>query len=707
MADEPTEANFILRLDRADKKAKQELKTRAKVYATILTGLSTNIDAQDKRRGVSIKYKEDVGKNVGRGQKGKKGALSVRELTKKIISDRDLFNRLNAIFTDDGKLNNIAQSRNDDRQIEAAAQSNLNAQRTQRLSSVIRSFRTPLAIQQLQNITAAELPQGPEEAIAIVEEKAPVRAQDIEVLTERMPVRQSDLDEMKAFDQGTKDSMRQALTNAGFVKSAIEKLVRIVSNPSNLKKLIKDMKGPALVRVIAATGAVMASDRTNIKQRARDLATFMAFLQRKAISKDIDPKTIKMDIAGRKKDYLRKIGKEEPKEPVELPGAEDKPRERRRRQPKQRRPDIKPAPEVREKAAELQRARIEELKAKKPTVAEETAQLTEQARDLLSPEGKQTLSQITREAKERPPSFSDFMDKAQRFALRNGKVILVGGISYLIGLYRQTYGIEPAQTEIDSATETAIRIREETRQGRDAQVVDRPVQEGKNAIRAEPSPVSEPPSEPPNEPPVQPPGQDRDSPFEPVAIDDPTEPPTEPPKKKDEDRETSRISNQEQEEIEESNTAVSSLKPKFISPSVELLDNTQPVADFNQFNAFGFVPPGSEGDGIVPADNPLKMINMINQQLRDSGNLVEYTKKFGMNTSETIQFQQELVQNRILDPPKEKFTPFNPDTLFKSDSIFNNGVVVNPSYKDAYYAFSDIDALNTEIASSNLYGRDL
>jgi hypothetical protein len=700
MAEEPTEANFILRLDRADKKAKQELKIRAKVYATILTGLSTNIDAQDKRRGVSIKYKEDIGKNVGRGQKGKKAALSVRELTKKIINDRDLFNRLNAIFTDDGKLNNIAESRNDDRQIEAAAQSNLNAERTQRLSSVIRSFRTPEAIQQLQNVSAAELPQGPEEAIAIVEEKAPVRAQDIEVLTERMPVRQSDLDEMKAFDQGIKDSIRQALSNAGFVKSAIEKLVRIVSNPSNLKKLIKDMKGPALVRVIAATGAVMASDRKNILQRGRDLATVMAFLQRKAVTKDIDPKTIKMDIAGRKKDYLRKVGKEEPKEPVKLPGAEDKPRERRRR-PRQKRPDIKPAgrSEMEQKAAELQRGRIEELKRKKPSVAEETAQLTEQARGLLSPEGKQTLSQLTREAKQ--PSFSDFMDKAQRFALRSGKVILTAGISYLVGLYRQTYGVEPSQTEIDSATETAIRIREQTQQGRDAQIQDRPEAAGRDAIRAEPSPV---------QPPTQPPQPEADQPFEPERIQapsDPTPPPPSDKDKKDEVPETSRITNQEQEEIEESNTAVSSLKPKFISPSVELLDNTQPVADFNQFTAFGFVPPGSEGDGVQPADNPLKMINMINQELRDSGNLVEYTKKFGMNTSETIQFQQELVQNRILDPPKEKFIPFNPDTLFKSDSIFNNGVVVNPSYRDAYYAFSDIDALNAEIASSNLYGRDL
>lgn len=153
--------------------------------------------------------------------------------------------------------------------------------------------------------------------------------------------------------------------------------------------------------------------------------------------------------------------------------------------------------------------------------------------------------------------------------------------------------------------------------------------------------------------------------------------------------------------------AYASLKPKFISPAVEILKNTQPIADFNQFNSFGYVERGSEGDGIAPKDNPLKMVNMLNEALMTENNLVRFTRKFGMDIQQSIEFEKYLIQSTLVAPPSESFKPFNPNELFKYDSIFEGGSAWNPSYLDSYYAFSDIDALNSQIAASNLYGRDL
>jgi hypothetical protein len=161
---------------------------------------------------------------------------------------------------------------------------------------------------------------------------------------------------------------------------------------------------------------------------------------------------------------------------------------------------------------------------------------------------------------------------------------------------------------------------------------------------------------------------------------------------------------------EEENKGKGTVRPKFIIPSASILDQTesQIQADMDEFAAFDYVIPTSEGAKGNIKDNPLKQQAGVEYRLRFDGAGVDVTSLFGepLRTSES-ELKQDFIGDTLDKLPRLEVGVMEKENLVGANIVspyrWDSSVQV-PGYRDPYRNYTRVTDLNNKINKSQLYG---
>jgi hypothetical protein len=166
----------------------------------------------------------------------------------------------------------------------------------------------------------------------------------------------------------------------------------------------------------------------------------------------------------------------------------------------------------------------------------------------------------------------------------------------------------------------------------------------------------------------------------------------------------------QQEEPLKSGSGKGTLRPKFIIPSVDILNKTdnEIQADLDEFSAFDFVLPSSEGTEGNISNNPLKRQAYIQNELILNGGGIDIPSQWGEEPMISEQDQKEQMIGDKLSPiPELKMGVVDEDisvgfyTRKAQPNIWNAGSI---KLDPLYYGFTRATDLNDNVVKSSLYG---
>jgi hypothetical protein len=166
----------------------------------------------------------------------------------------------------------------------------------------------------------------------------------------------------------------------------------------------------------------------------------------------------------------------------------------------------------------------------------------------------------------------------------------------------------------------------------------------------------------------------------------------------------------QQEEPLKSGSGKGTLRPKFIIPSVDILNKTdnEIQADLDEFSAFDFVLPSSEGTEGNISNNPFKRQAYIQNELILNGGGIDIPSQWGEEPMISEQDQKEQMIGDKLSPiPELKMGVVDEDisvgfyTRKAQPNLWNSGSI---KLDPLYYGFTRATDLNDNIVESSLYG---
>ena len=166
----------------------------------------------------------------------------------------------------------------------------------------------------------------------------------------------------------------------------------------------------------------------------------------------------------------------------------------------------------------------------------------------------------------------------------------------------------------------------------------------------------------------------------------------------------------QQEEPLKSGSGKGTLRPKFIIPSASILDKTENEiqADLDEFSAFDYVIPTSEGTEGNISNNPLKRQAYIQNELILNGGGIDIPSQWGEEPMISVEEQKEQMIGDKLSPiPELKMGVVDEDisvgfyTEKVQPNLWNAGSIKLDPYYRNYTRVSD---LNDNIVRSDLYG---
>ncbi|UCG02753.1 MAG: hypothetical protein JSW11_01930, partial [Candidatus Heimdallarchaeota archaeon] len=165
-----------------------------------------------------------------------------------------------------------------------------------------------------------------------------------------------------------------------------------------------------------------------------------------------------------------------------------------------------------------------------------------------------------------------------------------------------------------------------------------------------------------------------------------------------------------QEEPLKSGSGKGTLRPKFIIPSASILDKTdnEIQADLDEFSAFDYVIPTSEGTEGNISNNPLKRNAYIQNELILNGGGINIPSQWGEEPMISEQEQKEqMIGDKLTPLPELKMGVVDEDisvgfyTEKVQPNLWNAGSIkLDPFYRD----FTRATDLNDNIVKSSLYG---
>lgn len=166
----------------------------------------------------------------------------------------------------------------------------------------------------------------------------------------------------------------------------------------------------------------------------------------------------------------------------------------------------------------------------------------------------------------------------------------------------------------------------------------------------------------------------------------------------------------QQEEPLKSGSGKGTLRPKFIIPSVDILNKTdnEIQADLDEFSAFDFVLPSSEGTEGNISNNPFKRQAYIQNELILNGGGIDIPSQWGEEPMISEQDQKEQMIGDKLSPiPELKMGVVDEDisvgfyTRKAQPNLWNSGSI---KLDPLYYGFTRATDLNDNVVKSSLYG---
>ena len=163
-------------------------------------------------------------------------------------------------------------------------------------------------------------------------------------------------------------------------------------------------------------------------------------------------------------------------------------------------------------------------------------------------------------------------------------------------------------------------------------------------------------------------------------------------------------------EQEEQNKGKGTVRPKFIIPSASILDQTdsQIQADLDEFSAFDYVIPTSEGAIGNIKDNPLKQQSAIEYRLRFDGAGVDITSLFGQELRTTSEeLKQDFIGDTLDKLPRLEVGVMEEKNLVGVNIVSPyrwDSTVQVPGYRDPYRNYTRVTDLDYKINKSQLYG---
>ena len=166
----------------------------------------------------------------------------------------------------------------------------------------------------------------------------------------------------------------------------------------------------------------------------------------------------------------------------------------------------------------------------------------------------------------------------------------------------------------------------------------------------------------------------------------------------------------QQEEPLKSGSGKGTLRPKFIIPSADILNKTdnEIQADLDEFSAFDYVLPSSEGTEGNISNNPLKRQAYIQNELILNGGGVDIPSQWGEEPMISVEEQKEQMIGDKLSPiPELKMGVVDEDisvgfyTRKAQPNLWNAGSI---KLDPLYYGFTRATDLNDNVVKSSLYG---
>ena len=166
----------------------------------------------------------------------------------------------------------------------------------------------------------------------------------------------------------------------------------------------------------------------------------------------------------------------------------------------------------------------------------------------------------------------------------------------------------------------------------------------------------------------------------------------------------------QQEEPLKSGSGKGTLRPKFIIPSASILDKTENEiqADLDEFSAFDYVIPTSEGTEGNISNNPLKRQAYIQNELILNGGGIDIPSQWGEEPMISVEEQKEQMIGDKLSPiPELKMGVVDEDisvgfyTEKVQPNLWNAGSI---KLDPLYYGFTRATDLNDNVVKSSLYG---
>jgi len=159
-----------------------------------------------------------------------------------------------------------------------------------------------------------------------------------------------------------------------------------------------------------------------------------------------------------------------------------------------------------------------------------------------------------------------------------------------------------------------------------------------------------------------------------------------------------------QQTIQQNESGKGTLRPKFITPSTKILELSQKEydADIDEWDAFDYVQPGTEGGYGTAKNNILKASNLTEKKIRYLGGGIYIGPDFGKNVVE------ESVEKRYEQPslPRPQLRPMEFNIgRYDSENYEVNNESISVGYKNPYRFYTNVRGLNQEIESSVLFGR--
>ena len=166
----------------------------------------------------------------------------------------------------------------------------------------------------------------------------------------------------------------------------------------------------------------------------------------------------------------------------------------------------------------------------------------------------------------------------------------------------------------------------------------------------------------------------------------------------------------QQEEPLKSGSGKGTLRPKFIIPTADILNKTdnEIQADLDEFSAFDYVIPSSEGTEGNISNNPLKRQAYIQNELILNGGGIDIPSQWGEEPMISEQEQKEQMIGDKLSPiPELKMGVVDEDisvgfyTRKAQPNLWNAGSI---KLDPLYYGFTRATDLNDNVVKSSLYG---